>query len=155
VDQEADAVFTFRAYEPNDIPFIHSSWENSYYQGLPYIEHLSRAVFRLHHRPVRERILNQPNVTIIVCTSKEDPNLILGWIAVETIPTRNNESSIIIHYVYVKEVFKKEGIATHLLNLVTKDSDLILCSHLTERARKIMKEKPSKYKKFVYFPHLI
>lgn len=154
MDQEADSVFTFRAYNEGDLPFIHSSWENSYFQNSPNIKFLTRAVFRVHHRPIRERILASPGATIIVCTSKEDPDLILGWIAVEPIPTRDDKEAIIIHYLYVKEVFKKEGIASTLISLSTHNKSPIFMSHLTERAKKIIKLTPSKYKDFHYLPHL-
>lgn len=155
MDHEANSVFTYRAYTSEDLPFIHSSWENSYFQNSPNIKHLTRAVFRTHHRPIRERILGSPQATIIICSPKDDPNLILGWIAVETIHTRDNKDAIILHYLYVKEVFKKEKIATTLIGLTTKNKSPIFMSHLTERAKKIMKLSPQRFLNFHYLPHLV
>lgn len=85
----------------------------------------------------------------IVCASNNDPTLILGWIVVET---PYEERGLILHYIYVKEAFKREGIGTELFNraIVSKP---VLFTHLTEKASKILIHKNKD--KMRYIPHLI
>jgi GNAT superfamily N-acetyltransferase len=109
---------------------------------------MSAKVFHEHHRPIRDRILyERGNATVIVCCSKEDPWLIIAWIAVEQL-----DDSLTIHYVYVKEAFKGLGIARRLVNMVSK-GDVIYFTHLTDKMSKIAKaRRDHRYK---YVPHLV
>lgn len=65
--------------------------------------------------------------------------------------------SLIVHYIYVKEIYKREGIATELLSRVT-DGERILFTHMTERAQKILDNKIENDTldfHYLYRPHLI
>jgi GNAT superfamily N-acetyltransferase len=143
--------YTFRPYTTNDIPFIQSSWGNSYYKGASYHTFMEPDSFHSFHRPIREAFFERPETAAIVCVAKDDSDLILGWIAVERPP---KPPGIMIHYLYVKEAFKRQGIATELISAVGA-SDLVMHTHLTERADRIMFESKPKFKNWVYTPHLL
>lgn len=157
--------YTFRPYVQDDVNFIQSSWGHSYYSGSSYKDLLAPKEFHERHRPIRDRILARPNVAIIVCVSKEYPDTILGWILVEKPPAPpDGFRGIFLHYLYVKEAFKKEHIATELIDLVATPSKLVLYTHITEQAGRIMgelrmKDKASnrkdRFEHFYYEPHLI
>lgn len=140
-------MFIFRPYEPQDLNFIQSSWGSSYYKGSDFHHSMSPETFHNYHRPIRERILSQPTLAIIICSSKEDPSQIIGWIAVEPLFKRE---SMIIHYIYVKQLYKDEGIATELFGKVIHTRPVFM-SHMTDKAWRIVAEK----KDFIYCPHLI
>lgn len=151
--QEADtSVLSLRPYNQDDIPFIQSSWGSSYYKGANYIKHMSPKDFHFFHRPIREAFFNRPETTAIVCSPSIDPYLIMGWIAVEKL---HDHRGIILHYLYVKEAFKQQGIADHLINGVLKDKDPILCTHRTEKADRIMSRNKDKYRRFQDTPNLV
>lgn len=145
-----EAELTFRSFNADDINFIQSSWGSSYYKGNYGNRSLSPEDFHAYHRPIRERFLYaRPNATIIVCSSPEDPGLIIGWIAVERCP-----SALILQYLYVKSAFKGEGIGALLIKRALPGSP-VLYTHMTDQASRIMAKKYDAFKQFRYVPHLV
>lgn len=140
--------YTFRSYVETDIPFIQSSWGSSYYKGAFYKRYLSPQDFHKHHRPIRERFFERDGTAVIVCCATDNPDLIIGWIAVE----KPKESrGLILHYVYVKQAFKGEKISNELIKRALPDKP-VMVTHMTERALNIMERKKIEY---FYAPHLI
>lgn len=140
--------YNFRPYVQDDIPFILSSWSNSYFSGANYKKAVSPEGFNKYHRRIRENYLDRPTAAVIVCCATEDNNLILGWIAVEK---PEEDEHLILHYIYVKDAFKGNGIAKELLTMAHV-SDKIVYTHKTDRAEMIMKKKGLRG---FYAPHLI
>lgn len=133
--QEATA-YAFRPYIKADINFIKSSWSKSYYRGASFDKILDVDEFNVLHRPIMARILNRPNATTIIACSKEDPNIIIGWILVE----KTKEINPVIHYVYVKEVIQSEGLAKALVkSAIPKNENKIFYTHRTEKASRIIR----------------
>ncbi|HRH25107.1 MAG TPA: hypothetical protein PLQ20_02090 [Candidatus Paceibacterota bacterium] len=147
---EANKVYSFRPYTPEDLNFIYSSWGSSYYASTIYSKVITPKEFHHFHKPIRENIMAKPKATAIVCVSTDDPTLILGWICVEEPP---ESKAIIMHYIYVKEAFKKEGIATDLIHRAIPKDKKILYTHRTERGGIILdRRRPHQ---FYFTPHLI
>jgi len=146
-----EADFYLRPYRPSDINFIRNSWSSSYYKGADFVHFLSPNEFNRQHRPVREALLSKPNATVIVACGKRDDDLLLGWILVE----KTNDPGIHLHYIYVKEAFKGEGIFYELLDKALPEKP-IMVTHMTDRARKIIRKKKKDYfKDFVFAPDTI
>lgn len=143
--------YFFRPYEKEDLNFVQSSWGYSFYKGTGYAEFVSPEEFHSYHRPIRERILKRKNIAIIVCCSTEDPTLIIGWILVEE-PKKTN--CLILHYVYVKHLFNQNKIARELTEKIIKDR-IVLFTHLTEKAARIMTKNQHKYQNYYYIPPLV
>lgn len=143
-----EAALSFRSATAEDVPFIHSSWGSSYYAGSNAVKYLTPDEFHFCHRQLRERFFDQPNKQLIVCTPDDDPWLILGWIAVETI-----SSASVIHYIYVKSAFKSQGIARELVKRTIHKTPVVF-THVTERATKIMCRKPERFYDWKFIPHL-
>lgn len=148
---EADKEYSFRPYKESDLNFIMSSWGHSYYKGYTYQFMLSPKDFHLFHRPIRENIMKRPTVATIVCVAKIDPDLIIGWVAVEK-PV--DYAGIIIHYLYVKEAFKGRGIASELYKSICPSVGPVFHSHITERADRII-QGHERFKRCAYVPHCI
>jgi hypothetical protein len=110
---------------------------------------MSPETFHHYHRPIRDRILSQPSTAIIVCCSKLEESQIIGWIAVEKL---YESDSFIVHYLYVKQLYKNHGIARDLFNraVVTRP---VFFSHLTDKASKILRKLGDET--MHYIPHLI
>jgi GNAT superfamily N-acetyltransferase len=64
----------------------------------------------------------------LIASHVDDPTQILGWVLVEQTRTAS-----IVHYVYVKQVFRHLGIASALLDSAAVRRGF--CSHLTEGGR--------------------
>lgn len=149
---EADSLYILRPYKKEDLNFIQNSWGASYYKGAEYNEFLSPKEFNSKHRPIREEILLKPNSAVIVACNKKDEDLILGWVLVE-LPLSSAEipttKGIILHYIYIKQTFKGEGIANTLLKEALKQKP-IKVTHMTDRAQKIIRKKASFFKDYQY-----
>lgn len=145
-----EAVFKLRPYRESDLNFIRNSWAKSYYKGSEYVKFISPNEFHERHRPIREEILKRPNIALVVACSTDDEDLILGWILIEK---PKEKSGTILHYLYVKEAFKKEGISKELMNKLLTNTP-IMVTHMTERASKIIQYHPSRFKNYVWSKEL-
>lgn len=149
-----DPAYFFRPYKHSDINFIHNSWGLSYFQGGGNYVLLTPQEFHEFHRPIRDKILNSPRVAIIVACAKEDPELIIGYSIVEK-PKESN--GLILHYVYTKQAFKREGIATELIKRSCVERP-ILYTHSTIIAGKIINKFKAlgrkELERFLFCPHL-
>lgn len=134
---EADSSYSFRSYTQDDIPFIHSSWLKSYYLGNQYPKRLTISEFDKLHRPIRNQVLESPETAIVIACSRDNKDLILGWIAIQKPPWAEG---LILHYVYTKSALKRQGIAQCLFNSVINDKPIIT-THMTEKANKILSKK--------------
>ena len=152
---ESVDLYEFRSYVPDDIPFIQSSWGNSYYVGVSGHQQLSPEEFHSYHRPIRERALSKPNIAAIVCHAKADPSTILGWILVEK---PNDLPYLTLHYLYVKASVQGNHLGSELVRMALPIRP-ILYTHSTTKARRIIKEnwKANKedYARWLFCPHLI
>lgn len=147
---DADSLFIIRPYKTEDLNFVKHSWGSSYYKGADYVTFLSPKEFNSKHRQIRDEILHRPNIAILIACSKRDEDLILGWILVE----KPKSDGIIFHYIYVKEAFKGEGISDKLMKKALPNKP-ILVTHMTDRARKIIRKKKDHFKDFEYHSELI
>lgn len=143
--------YTFRPYVQEDVNFIQSSWGNSYWQGNNNKPFLSSNEFHSFHRPIRTRILQKPSATAIICVLEKDPNAILGWVLVEKL---DSSDALILHYLYVKEAVKREGIATELIKRALP-TDAVIFTHLTEVGREIRQKRASVCWNWKFIPHLV
>lgn len=86
-----------------DTPLIYSSWLRSY-RGSADRRIATDVFYRRHHELV-ERILRHPDTRVSVLTPADDPNTILGW---------SCRTGTTLHYVYVKEAFRRLGFGARL-----------------------------------------
>lgn len=151
---EENKPFLFRSHVPSDIPFIQHSWGSSYYMGHNGNQILRPDLFHAHHRPIREHILSKPNVAIIVCSGIEDENQILGYSIVE----KPNSPCQILHYIYMKQIYKSEKLGWQLLKMSVPNRP-VLYTHSTIVVGKIIKKLKQKGRedldRFLFCPHLI
>src|SRR2546430_2154908 len=105
--------FILRPHTLDDIAFIDSSWGSSYYAGIKAFRLMDPDKFHTYHRDIRHRILSSKDIQITVCAPEEDHWHILGYVISQKIKGEKDECDL-IHYIYVKQPFRKEGIAQHL-----------------------------------------
>ena len=144
-----EAAFTFRAFNEDDLAFLHDSWGSSYFKGTSAYKALTPDEFHAFHRPIRERFFARPTATVIVCASADDSWHIVGWIAVEQIA-----SGLVLQYLYVKSAFKGNGVASALIQRALPSSPIFF-THLTDKAAKIVSKNPTRFNEFRHIPHLV
>jgi hypothetical protein len=139
----------YRPATQADHSFIIDSWGSSYHSSS-YAGFVSRESFHKIHRPRREKFVLENSENILVCAPSDDPWHIIGWAAYETIDTVP-----VIHYVYIKTLFKQNGIGKELINRiapVTKKT--VIFTHMTYQAAKIMGRSSERFENFKFVPHL-
>lgn len=102
------ASYEIRNGNEGDLPFVFSSWLESYKDSK-----LARAVrtttYLQRHHELVERLLERPDVRLRVAHPVGDPVVILGWAVVE---------GSTLHYVLVKHQFRGHGLARSLVGAV-------------------------------------
>lgn len=149
-----DKPYVFRGHREEDLNFIQSSWGSSYYSGHNGNQLLAPEEFHSYHRPIREKILAKPNVAIIVCCGLEDKDQILGYSIIE----KPESPCLILHYIYMKQVYKGEKLGWQLLRMSCPQRP-VLYTHSTVTAGKIINKLKSRgredLERFLFVPHLI
>lgn len=97
-----------------DESFLFSSWIKSS-KTSPTELLLDRRERWYHKHAEIEECLSNPQTVIFVLTLSEDPNEILGWICFR------DSQPVLIHYVYIKELYRGRKLASLMLNSATQD----------------------------------
>jgi GNAT superfamily N-acetyltransferase len=116
LDKELAEVLQLRDIQPGDVRFVLDSWAKSF-RASPWAgvipNHLYYDVF---HESV-EQLLARGTKIQIAC-AKHDPSRILGWVATEKV--RDGQA---VHFIYVKDPFRRRGLASHLLEQTVGTQD--------------------------------
>ena len=105
-----------RKAEGSDIGFIFSSWLKSYRDAF-FPENISTTIYYSEHHKVIERLLKGCE-TYVACNDNDVAEL-YGFICGEHI-----DGIFVLHYVYVKQLYRSLGVGTMLLNMFKHDPSL-------------------------------
>ena len=125
---------TVREMIEGDKNFVYHSWIGSYRENAPVPGTVPRATVC---KRIRERIdtLLKRGAELKIACDPDDTNIILGWICAEP-PA--------LHYIYVKEAYRQQGIALTLLNSVGLASARVIpCTHWTPFAEQVAAKRPA------------
>lgn len=128
-----------------DVNFIFNSWLKSAHGNLPKLTEIPHNIFYSEHHKLLEKILRR--CTVLIACDKNDQTVIYGYIVAEII-----YGFPVIHYVYVKQPFRRLGIAKMLLNcLETNNDSVIFTSHISKSFNAHLSNK----RHFIYNPYLL
>ncbi len=125
-----------RPANADDMNFVYSSWLSSVATGEK--RRTPKEIVYKNHREIMARALNKSYVLIACMHDHKDQ--ILGWLCYE---------DTVLHYVYVKQTFRKHGVASMLVNHLNLDEPYTV-THWSWRLWDI-----SKTHKLVYNPYLL
>lgn len=111
-----------RAAKPEDINFIYSTWLRCYKHDSPITKYVKRDMFFDEHQKLLDGLLTHVGVKVAIACEENDEDLIFGFLAYEP---------KIVHFVYIKEPFRKMGIAKKLITHEGIDLTQCQASHLT------------------------
>jgi GNAT superfamily N-acetyltransferase len=139
VQKELD--LEIRGPDEEDLAFITDSWLKSYAESEVALR-LPRSLYYSYHRTVVERILSTERTMpcVKVACLREEPSEILGWCAFYSM-------AYVLHYVYVKQAYRRLGVAAKLLEHL----DIKLISHRTSGMQHLV----HMLKNPIYYPHLV
>ena len=97
------------AYE-NDRAFILATWLRGLYYGNSWFKEIQKDVFMQVYHGVIDNVLKSEHTIINVAVLNEDPDIILGYSVLN-----NQHLNPVLHWVFVKEAWRKMGIARHII----------------------------------------
>lgn len=103
--------FAVRPACDKDYPFILQSWVRTYTKDRRWGPLSPRAVARAVHGSILG-LLTSDGIEVRVATNPENPWFIFGYVVSDT-----KYEHPVIHWVYVKELYRRMGIATDLVRL--------------------------------------
>ena len=131
-----------RKANKEDIGFLFNAWLKSYKYSL-FAKNITNTIYYTEHHKVIEKLL-KTHETIIACND-EDPSQIYGFIN-----AGNIDGIFCLNYIYVKQPFRRLGIARTLLNAFNHDpSSASVYTHHTRVAERMA----AKYN-LVYHPYI-
>lgn len=132
-----------RKATPDDVPFIFSAWLKSYEDSVVHAG-ISKTVYYANQHKLIEKLLRTSEVLIAVNAS--DDNQIYGFLVCERL-----QGVFVIHYIYVKMMFRKLGVARTLLEATDwNPEELAAFTHWGKPASSI-----SRKTNFIYHPYIL
>ena len=134
-----------RSYVPSqDFNFISNSWLEDYRRNSFFSHDIPNSIYYPNHTSVITKLIERSSVLLIVNPS--DQNQIYGYIVFEFFL-----GDLIIHWIHVKDKFRKFHLATKLLSSITTPKETpIFASHMTKITKSLIKTY-----KITYNPYLI
>ena len=115
-------LYKIRPVEHDDVPFIINSWLRSYWKATAHNQGIAKnAYYTYHHKLVEKAVKDE---LIFVAVNTHDSEQIFGWCCF-----KDQYEMHILHYIYVKQPFRRFGIAQALLNSI---GSLDIITHKTE-----------------------
>ncbi len=130
--------WNIREANPNDIPFIYATWLKSYHYDS-WTKSIAKSIYFDNYKLVIDRLLEASQV-LIAC-HPTDENVILGYLVAEP---------EIIHYCFVKEAFRRFGIAKDLVR-ASEAPETAIISHRTQMALPILRTKDFIFNPFILY----
>lgn len=103
-----DGLYNIRESSINDRNFVLKSFLMAVYYGDTWFSKIPKRIFMDNYKKVAAALFDGPRTKIYVACLPEDPDTILGY----SILSLDHE---IIHFVYVKKIWRKYGIARKLV----------------------------------------
>ena len=88
-----------------DLPYIHQTWIRSY-KSAPRSRRMDPNEYWCRQSVTIEKCLQSSSILVARMAGKDAPDTILGWICF---------AGDVLHYVYVRKVFRNQGVASGLL----------------------------------------
>jgi GNAT superfamily N-acetyltransferase len=132
-----EELIAIRPFVESDRPFVMATIMRGLYCGGSWFSDIPRHIFFDKYRKTIEYILNKPDVEVRLACLREDPEIILGYAIVEP-------KNSVVHWVFVKQAWRKIGIARSLI-----PSDVKWASHVNKVGLSIIKNKGLHFNPFV------
>lgn len=127
-----------------DIPFIFNSWLHSYRHSL-HVKNISNTVFYSEHHKVLERLFKRCEAKI--ACDPTDQNQIYGYIVYERIT-----GVLVVHYVYVKQPYRKLGLCKQLLSAAGRNpGEAFAYTHETFMGNRLSGKFSALYNPYVFY----
>lgn len=129
-----------------DMPFIYANWLNHYKNYSSFAKRIRKDLFMQWHHKVVKLIVERSTCDVYVAYPKGDPEVLLGYLVTEQWP-----DGPVVHFIFVKEAFRRFGIARSMIKHSEIPTDKITFTHWTYDMDALTK----RYPEYVYNPYKI
>lgn len=140
--------YNTRGLKPSDIPYITSTWMNSFRTNSKFAAGILHRIYSSEHNSIINKVLNKSKV-IIAC-DKDDEDHIFGYMVYENTEAIDLD---IFHYIYIKAPFQKKSVALNMISDVKKGNNAVY-THKNEKASWIATKLLKDYENINYNPYL-
>ncbi len=127
---------------PSDIAFIYATWLRSYRKDSLIGANCGTDIYFQSYARIMDGLLASPKVEVLIAALKEDEDIIIGYLVAEP---------GVLHYVFVKDAFRKLGVARSLYEASFPDTNFTTHTHWTRTASPIIQTLKLDYNPFLLF----
>ncbi len=138
---DAIEVRPYRSSE--DKAFVYSTWLRNYKHSSYFAKRIRPVVFFAGHHALLDHLFNKPEIMCAIACSPEDPGQIFGYLAYQLRPKP------ILHFIFVKDDFRKMGVARTLIKSTGIDVASATFTHWTYPVDDIIRRFPE----MIYSPY--
>ena len=113
-----------RAAENHELNFVMHSWLRSLRSFEPFYRQMTNEIFYSEHGKKIDNAINR-GYCLVVCP-RDHPAIIAGYIV-----WQNKGDNTLCHYIYIKNEYRKMGIASLLLETIKTDRKIVATSRGT------------------------
>lgn len=121
-------LYNIRNSRESDKNFVLATFLRGLYYGDSWFSEIPKDIFMNNYKHIAEALINSPKVIIKIACLPDDPDVILGY----SVLSSDYQT---IHWIYVKQVWRKKGIGRSLVP--TRPSSV---THLSGLGRGLMKK---------------
>jgi GNAT superfamily N-acetyltransferase len=142
--------YKLRLITKDDHPSIFSDWLRSGRKARAFVGITSQVYFFWQHLVV-ERLLDPDAQCVwLVACAADDPTKIYGWLCGSRADSLAGDQAI-LHYVYVKKLYRRLGIARRLVEALRGSAEVLVITCLTDAVRALLHDQPFLYNPFLAF----
>lgn len=101
----AEAIVVREYRHEADQAFVYSTWLRNYKYSSYFAKRIKPAIFFAGQHKVIDHLLAKPSTKVVVACDRNDADTIMGYLAFEP---------GVVHFVFVKDAYRKLGVATAL-----------------------------------------
>lgn len=145
IPQQTNLPIRIRSLHKADIPFIKNAWMKSLRDNKPFSLMRTEDYYR-HQSKICDEILQSAD-SIVACLDTDEDE-ILGFCVLEAY-----QKSMLLHFVFVKNCYRKFGIGTELLQQAKRESDPypMIYTTRTHATGKISKYLPKTFNPYLLY----
>lgn len=103
---------TYRDYREDDEGFLYNSWLRSFRDGSKWAEEIPGQIYFANHKQVIARLLQDSG--IVIAANPESDDQIFGYGVYQPM----SGGVTVLHYLYVKQPYRRLGIGTALTRVI-------------------------------------
>lgn len=138
MNSKIDNLYEVRDYRESDLAFVKSTFLRGLYYGDSWFSLIPKNIFMQNYKLLAEKLINSPLVVIKVACLQEDHDVILGY-------SMLSSDFQTIHWVFVKQAWRRQGIAKRLLPQFPTS-----VSHLSELGKTLL----NKFQNTIFNPFI-